>query len=400
MAEIHQRLGRPERAFECRSRAWLTDVESGETLAEMEALGLAGGLHGELVATLEKGAVEAGDPNLQAQLWAMTARLLEDPLGRAGDAIEAWRSALSARPDDRDAFLALERLLSAGARSQRAGRRPREAPRDHAPTRASARRSRSASRCSTKTRSSSASRRFAPGRWCWRSIPADGDALESLAPPPAASGAYRELTDVYARKLELSDRPEERRLLFAQSAPHLRGEPDRTRAGGRASCASCWRRRRATTRRWSPWIGYSRMKSATRTWSTCSISGRDSRSRRRTATSSPSARRASPRPICPTSRPRSAVTRASWRRRPTTPARARRCCTIARGDDYRVPAIEALEPILRTARPGIRSSSCSSCAWRSRTRSSTGWRSWARSRASTSWNGVTSTARSRPGRAR
>ena len=83
----------------------------------MEALGLAGGLHGELVAALEKGAVEAGDPYLQAQLWAMTARLLEDPLGRAADAIEAWRSALSARPDDRDAFLALERLLSSAARS-------------------------------------------------------------------------------------------------------------------------------------------------------------------------------------------------------------------------------------------------------------------------------------------
>jgi len=112
------RLGRPERAFECRSRAWLTDVESADTLAEMEQLGLAGGLYGELVATLEKGAVEAGDPNLQAQLWGMTAQLLEDPLGRASDAIEAWRSALSARPDDRDAFLALERLLSAASRSQ------------------------------------------------------------------------------------------------------------------------------------------------------------------------------------------------------------------------------------------------------------------------------------------
>src|SRR5262249_58858298 len=73
--------------------------------------------HGERGAALEKGAVEAGDPFLQAQLWAMTARLLEDPLGRATDAIEAWRSALSARPDDRDAFLALERLLAGAGRS-------------------------------------------------------------------------------------------------------------------------------------------------------------------------------------------------------------------------------------------------------------------------------------------
>ena len=38
------------------------------------------------------------------------------------------------------------------------------------------------------------------------------------------------------------------------------------------------------------------------------------------------------------------------RARPTTPGRARRCGAIARGDDYRVPAIAVLEPVLRSAR--------------------------------------------------
>ena len=62
MAEIHQRLGRPERAFECRSRAWLTDVESGETLAEMERWVSRAACTASWSPRCEKGAVEAGDP--------------------------------------------------------------------------------------------------------------------------------------------------------------------------------------------------------------------------------------------------------------------------------------------------------------------------------------------------
>ena len=116
MAEIHQRLGRLDLAFDCRSRAWLTDVESMETLSAMEALGLGAKLHAPLVVAFQRGAVEAVDPDLQAQLWAASAKLLESPLGRAAEAIEAWRAALAARPDERDIFLALERLLAGAAR--------------------------------------------------------------------------------------------------------------------------------------------------------------------------------------------------------------------------------------------------------------------------------------------
>ena len=217
MAEIDQRLGRPERAFDCRSRAWLTDVESGETLAEMEALGLAGGMHGELVASLQKGAVEAGDPYLQSQLWAMTARLLEEPLGRAADAIEAWRSALSARPDDRDAFLALERLLSGAARSQELVdvlERHLEITTDAGERKAIAKRIAVLYEDALKQRE--------PAVRAWETVleidPRDGDALESLSQLHLTGGAFRELTDVYARKLELATRPEERRMLFTQSA--------------------------------------------------------------------------------------------------------------------------------------------------------------------------------------
>src|SRR4029079_5553668 len=183
----------------------------------METLGLAGGLHVELVATLEKGAVEAGDPNLQAQLWAMTAQLLEDPLGRASDAIEAWRSALSARPDDRDAFLALERLLSAASRSQELV----DVLEKHLEITSDAAERKEIAKRIAVLYDDALKQREAAVR-AWETVleidPRDGDALEAMALLHAARGAYRDLTEVYARKLELSDRREERRLLFAQSA--------------------------------------------------------------------------------------------------------------------------------------------------------------------------------------
>ncbi len=219
MAEIHQRLGRPEAAFDCRSRAWLTDVDSVETLSEMEALGTAGGMHSELVVSLQKGAVEAGDPQLQAQLWAMAARLLEDPLGRAADAVEAWRSALAARPDEPEIFLALERLLSGAARSSELVEvleKHVEITSDATDRKAIAKRIAVLYEDALKQRESAVR--------AWEAVldidPSDGDALDSLAQLHLAAGSYRDLADVFTRKIELSTRPEERRMLLAQSA-HL-----------------------------------------------------------------------------------------------------------------------------------------------------------------------------------
>ena len=219
MAEIHQRLGRPEAAFDCRSRAWLTDVDSVETLSEMEALGTAGGMHAELVVSLQKGAVEAGDPQLQAQLWAMAARLLEDPLGRAADAVEAWRSALAARPDEPEIFLALERLLSGAARSSELVEvleKHVEITSDATERKAIAKRIAVLYEDALKQRESAVR--------AWEAVldidPSDSDALDSLAQLHLAAGSYRDLADVFTRKIELSTRPEERRMLLAQSA-HL-----------------------------------------------------------------------------------------------------------------------------------------------------------------------------------
>src|SRR5262249_54916287 len=156
---------------------------------------------------LEKGAVEAGDPSLQAQLWAMTARLLEDPLGRPADAIEAWRSALSARPDERDAFLAIERLL-AGA--QRSGELVDVLAKGVEITPEVAERKAIGKRIAVVYEDALKQREQAVRAWetVLEIDPQDGDALESLAQLHLVGGAFRELTDVYARKLELAQRPD------------------------------------------------------------------------------------------------------------------------------------------------------------------------------------------------
>jgi golgin subfamily B member 1 len=229
MAEIHQRLGRLDQAFECRSRAWLTDVESGETLSAMEQLGLLGKLYAPLVVTLQKGAVEAGDPDLQAQLWIASAKLLESPLGRTDEAIEGWRSALAARSDDRDVFLALERLLASAGRASELCEileRHLEIAVDGDERKVIAK------RIAVLYEDALAEPERAVRAWetVLEIDPNEGEALEALAQLHLAAGAFRELADVYARKIEISDRADERRMLFMQSAriyEEKLSEPDR-----------------------------------------------------------------------------------------------------------------------------------------------------------------------------
>jgi tetratricopeptide (TPR) repeat protein len=217
MAEIHQRLGRLDLAFDCRSRAWLTDVESPDALSAMEQLGLGARLHAPLVATLQKGAVEAIDPDLQAQLWIASAQLLENPLGRPADAVEAWRAALAAKPDERDTFLALERLLAGGGRSSELCEileRHLEMAVDADERKVIATRIAHLYEDALKE----------PERAvrAWETVleidPNEGEALESLAQLHLASLSYQELADVYARKIEITERADERRMLFLQSA--------------------------------------------------------------------------------------------------------------------------------------------------------------------------------------
>jgi tetratricopeptide (TPR) repeat protein len=112
IATIETHLGRADAALTARGRAWLEDVTSAETLVELESQAAAQNAFEPLVGFLEKGVELTMDPDLRGDLCAFKANILDARLGAPERAIAAWREVLAARPDHQDAFLALERLLA------------------------------------------------------------------------------------------------------------------------------------------------------------------------------------------------------------------------------------------------------------------------------------------------
>jgi tetratricopeptide (TPR) repeat protein len=217
MADIYQRLARLDLAFDCRSRAWLVDVSSAETLGEMEALAVSARQYAPLVATLQKGAVEANDPDLQAQLWGISARLSEEHLGDGEQAIESWRQALSSRPDDVDAFLALERLLSHAERPSELVEvleKHVEITLDATEKKALAKR--------VAVLYEQALDQPEAARRAWEAVldidANDMEALDSLGQLHAAASSFRDLAEILERKLALLEVPSQRRILRLQAA--------------------------------------------------------------------------------------------------------------------------------------------------------------------------------------
>jgi tetratricopeptide (TPR) repeat protein len=113
--EIH--LGRQPESLAARGRAWLEDVSNAETLVEVESQAAGMGQYETLVEILDKGIALAMDPDLCADLCAFKANILDARIKNPERAIEAWRAALSSRPDYQDAFVALERLLEDAGRT-------------------------------------------------------------------------------------------------------------------------------------------------------------------------------------------------------------------------------------------------------------------------------------------
>ena len=111
IATIEMHLGRPVEAMAARGRAWLEDVTNAETLVEVEAQAAALNAFERLVSVLDKGVELTMDPDLRGDLCAFKANILDARLAAPERAIAAWREALTARPDHQDAFIALERLL-------------------------------------------------------------------------------------------------------------------------------------------------------------------------------------------------------------------------------------------------------------------------------------------------
>jgi golgin subfamily B member 1 len=117
IATIEMHLGRPAEAMAARGRAWLVDVTNAETLVEVEAQAASLNAFERLVEFLDKGVELTTDPDLRGDLCAFKANILDARLSSPERAIDAWRQALSARPDHQDAFIALERLLGDANRS-------------------------------------------------------------------------------------------------------------------------------------------------------------------------------------------------------------------------------------------------------------------------------------------
>ena len=217
VADIQQRLAHVDSAFDTRARAWLVDVSNPDTLADMEALALSAKLHGPLVQTLQQGADTAGDPELQARLWAASAKVLERQLQDPGQAIEAWRHALGAQPDDAEAFDALERLLAAGNRVPELVEvleQHLEIATDSALRLGLAKRIAALYDQTLKQRDRAID--------AWRAVleisDVDVDAMDSLGRLYIAENAWADLASILQRKVELTPDPQNMRLLRLTSA--------------------------------------------------------------------------------------------------------------------------------------------------------------------------------------
>jgi golgin subfamily B member 1 len=217
IAGLEERLGRVDRALAARGRAWLEDVASTRNLAALEPLAASGRLYQPLVEILTSGTERAADSALCSALWSMIATVREARLGDAPGAIEAWRSAIAARPDDEESFVALERLLAQAGRQNELA----EVLEQHLEI------------VSDTARRKALTKRMAvlfedalknPGKAIdgWRGVldidDADEEALDALARLYVASSQWRSLVDIYQRKIELSRDAQSLRYLRFLSA--------------------------------------------------------------------------------------------------------------------------------------------------------------------------------------
>jgi tetratricopeptide (TPR) repeat protein len=217
VAGIEEKLGRLDKALDARGRAWLEDVTSPRNLAALEPRAQNGRLFQQYVDILRAGTDKADDPSLQSALWAMIASLLESRLGDSASAIDAWRSAIAARPDDEQAFVALERLLAQAGRSSDLA----EALEQHLDIVSDADRRKALTK-RVAVLYEDALRNPDKAVESWRTVlevdDADEEALDALARLYIAASEWRELVDIYQRKIELSRDPQSLRYLRFLSA--------------------------------------------------------------------------------------------------------------------------------------------------------------------------------------
>ncbi|HEY3359783.1 MAG TPA: tetratricopeptide repeat protein [Polyangia bacterium] len=218
IARLQETRGRNHAAaFGAAARAWLEDVAQEDRIADLERLARQIGNPAALVDTLEKGALATYDYELRARTWAKVAEVQELLLADGVAAAAAWRKVLAIHEDDGPALLALERLLERQARhDELCTVLERRAELTGDPEE----RKRLYSRVAVIEEQQLQSRDRAVTTW--RHVlsldEADLAALDALERLLRQGEAWRELCGVLQRKLELSVGPAERVPLYYQLA--------------------------------------------------------------------------------------------------------------------------------------------------------------------------------------
>ncbi len=207
IASFEEHLGRLDRALEARGHAWLEDVSVSDTLGDLEALATATKRFPRFAELLASGVEMAGDPDLQASLSAMRAKILELRIADPAQAIEAWRETLAARSDDQEAFAALERLLAGAGRHAELCEilgKHIEITREPAERATLTKRTAVLYEQVLKLRDEAVE--------AWRAVleldDSDEDALDALIRLYIADESWRSLLEIYLRKIELAAEPE------------------------------------------------------------------------------------------------------------------------------------------------------------------------------------------------
>ncbi|MEZ4360153.1 MAG: tetratricopeptide repeat protein [Kofleriaceae bacterium] len=117
IARIHEQRGGDLRlALEAAARAWHLDVGDNAAVERLLELARRRGAWDFAAAELARGAEETDDLIVSAGLWARVAEVHDTHRGDLPEAIKAWQRVLSILPEDQDALVALDRLLTGEGR--------------------------------------------------------------------------------------------------------------------------------------------------------------------------------------------------------------------------------------------------------------------------------------------
>ncbi|MDY0000848.1 MAG: tetratricopeptide repeat protein, partial [Polyangia bacterium] len=105
------RAGDASQAFDAMAKAWREDITDQTVLQALEVLASKIQDWGRLVEVLAQGVADSYDYELQASIWLKIARIREEAEGNPEAAVVAYNKLLEVREDSEEAIGALERLL-------------------------------------------------------------------------------------------------------------------------------------------------------------------------------------------------------------------------------------------------------------------------------------------------